>query len=202
MNAAQKALKKLESPEGQEKMNQIVREYIEKQQMEAQKIKKLMSETTYVEWLKEFTQDRDSFTEEDWAYSQEQLTDKDRENVDNLSLFYRGIENYANSNHIEPNFFDFGEFYKVKYNDFYFKIGIAYGQGTRIFFSKFDGKNMKGFINFNKVLPQNKNTEKLSKLIIAMHKNGMPIEDILNTINETITALDDGQEKHLVKKRK
>ena len=187
MNATYKMLEKLETPEGKAKIEKHIEEYIENQKIRDKKIKDIMSNTDYIEWLKTFTQDKDSFTEEDLLYCQEKITDLDRENISNLSLFYDGIERYASNNHIVPNYFDFGEFYKIKYNNFFFKIGIAYGQGNSIFCHKVTGKNLKGFINFNSILTNDSDSlNKLSNLVMAMLKSDIPTEDIINTVNATV----------------
>ena len=150
----------------------------------------MLSNTSYVEWLKKFTKDKEHFDDEEWAYRPEQISESDRENVSNLYLFYRGIERYASSNNIVPNYFDFGEYYKVKYNDFHFKIGHAHGQGSIVFFSKITGKNLKGFINFNNIInSNNSNKNKLSSLLIAMQKGGISNEEIESTINTSVNNI-------------
>ena len=196
MNSIYKSLEYLKTSEGQEKRNQFVKKYIEEQKIEDEKIKSMMSNTDYVEWLKKFTENKDIFVNKDWAYGQ--LNDIDKENVNNLYLFYKGIGRYASFNHIVPNYFDFGEFYKVRYNDFYFKIGIAYGQGNSIFCSKITGKNLRGFINFNNILTTKSDSYKLANLITAMQKSGIPMEDIINTVNTTIN----NNKKRVLKKEK
>ena len=187
MHAIDEALEKLKTPKGQEIMTQFVKEYIEELKIKDEKIKTIMSSTNYVEWLKKFTQDKDNFADIEYAYGSDELTEIDRNNIELLYLFYKGIERYASMNRIVPNYFDFGEYYKVKYNDFYFKIGIAYGQGSSIFCNKVTGKNLKGFINFNNILNNNSdNLNKLSNLVNAMIQSGMKADDIIDTVNTTI----------------
>ncbi len=198
MHTIDRALEKLKTPEGQEKMNQFVKEYIEKQKIEDEIIKSIMSNTDYVEWLQKFIEDKDSFTYVDYTYCSDNLKEIDKKNIETLYLFYRGIERYASNNHIVPNYFDFGESYKVKYNDFYFNIGIAYGQGSSVFCSKITGKNLKGFINFNNILTNHDSLDKLANLITAMQKSGIPMEDIINTVNTTINK----NKKRVLKKEK
>lgn len=199
MHAIDRVLEELKTPEGQEKMNQFVKEYIEKQKIEDKKIKSIMSNTDYVEWLQKFTEDKDGFADVDYTYCSDNLKEIDRKNIETLYLFYKGIGRYASSNHIVPNYFDFGEFYKVRYNDFYFKIGVAYGQGSSVFCSKITGKNLKGFINFNNILTNNSaSLDKLANLITAMQKGGIPMEDIMNTVNATVG----NNKKRVLKKEK
>ena len=187
MRAIYKTLEELKIPEKKEKMNPFVKKYIEEQKIEDEKIKSIINNTDYVEWLKKFTKDKDGFSDIEYIYCSDELEDSDRKNIKVLYLFYKGVERYASNNHIIPNYFDFGEFYKIKYNDFYFKIGIAYGQGNSFFCHKVTGKNLKGFINFNNILTNNSdNLDKLSNLVVAMVKSGIPTEDILNTVNAVV----------------
>ena len=113
MHEIDKVLKELKTPEGQEKVDAFIKEYIEKQQIEDEKIKSMLSNTSYVEWLKKFTKNKDDFDDEEWVYCPEQLSEIDSENVRDLYLFYRGIERYARSNNIVPNYFDFGVFVMI-----------------------------------------------------------------------------------------
>ncbi len=187
MSTASKMLENTKTPEWQEKMNQSIKKYIEEQKNKEEKIKRIMSNTDYIEWLEKFTKDKESFADVEYNYCSEQLKEIDKKNIEDLYLFYDGIERYASNNHIVPNYFDFGEFYKIKYNNFYFKIGIAYGQGNSIFCHKVTGKNLKGFINFNSILTNDSDSlNKLSNLVIAMLKSGIPTEDIINTVNTTV----------------
>lgn len=187
MSTASKMLENTKTPEWQERMNQSIKKYIEEQKNKEEKIKRIMSNTDYIEWLEKFTKDKESFADVEYNYCSEQLKEIDKKNIEDLYLFYAGIERYASNNHIVPNYFDFGEFYKIKYNNFYFKIGIAYGQENSIFCHKVTGKNLKGFINFNSILTNDSDSlNKLSNLVIAMLKSGIPTEDIINTVNTTV----------------
>ena len=136
MNAAEKILKDMETPEGKARMNKWVEEYIAKEKVKSEKIKSMMSNTAYIEWLNQFTQDKDGFSDDDWLYFPEKISESDRENVEKLCLFYEGIDKYSKQNHIYPIPCEFGNFYRVKLNAFGFEIGILVGQGTVFFFNK------------------------------------------------------------------
>ena len=47
-------------------------------QEEHEKIKKLMSNIDYLKWLYQFTQDKDSFSSDDWLYFPERISETDR----------------------------------------------------------------------------------------------------------------------------
>ena len=116
MNAAEKILKDMETPEGKARMNKWVEEYIAKEKVKSEKIKSMMSNTAYIEWLNQFTQDKDGFSDDDWLYFPEKISESDRENVEKLCLFYEGIDKYSQQNHIYPIACEFGNFYRVKLN--------------------------------------------------------------------------------------
>ena len=66
MNAAEKILKDMETPEVKARMKKWVEGYIAKEKVKSEKIKSMMSNTAYIEWLNQFTQDKDGFSDDDW----------------------------------------------------------------------------------------------------------------------------------------
>ena len=58
MDAAERILKEIETPEGQKKLSKWVEEYIEGEKIKNENIKVMMSNTNYLDWLCKFTQDR------------------------------------------------------------------------------------------------------------------------------------------------
>ena len=129
-----------------------------------------------------------------------------------LHLFYDGIDKYAGENHIYPTPCDFGNFYRVKLNDFGFEIGILVGQGTAFFFNKASLEDDKEFIDFNDIMIGKKQNnvdqinvtlDSLSSMVIDAYENGVPIEAIVSTLDNTIKGIASKKEdktKTLVKK--
>ena len=203
-------IKAMETPEGKARMAKWIEKYLTKEKAEREKIRKLMSNTAYIEWLKQFTQDIDGFSNDDWLYSPEKLSEADRENVEELSLFYEGVANYSKQNHIYPVSFDYGNFYLVKLNDFGFEIGIYVGQGISHFFNKAQLEDDKEFLDFNDIINGKKQDnvdqinatlDSLSSMVVTAYESGVPIEAITNTLSNTIneiTSKKDG--KKLVRK--
>ena len=122
MTSAEKILKDLETPEGKERMDKWVEEYIAKEKVKSEKIKRMMSNPTYIEWLNQFTQDKDGFSDDDWLYFPEKISESDREKVEQLCLFYEGIDKYATKNHIYPTNFGYGYFYTIKLDEIRKKV--------------------------------------------------------------------------------
>lgn len=141
-------------------------------------------------------------------YSFNKLSDFDRKNVEMLNLFYSGIDKYARKNYIYPLLCDFGNFYKVKLNNFGFDVGMLVGQGTVFFFNKTAMENEDEFIDFNDVMVDKKQAnvdqinatlDTLSNMVITFYESGVPIDAIVNTIDNT---LKDITSKNVKKTRK
>lgn len=203
MNVYEKIKSELESPEGQERIKIWAEEYAEKEKIKNEKIKQLMSNTDYINWLNKFTQDKQGFCDDDWVYFPESLSDFDRENVDKLNLFYKGIDKYSNENHIYPDSGDFESFYRIKLNEMCFEIGIQVGQGTRFFCTKTTFDNENKFIDFNDIMCQKKqaNVDKinsildtLASMVVNAYENGVPLESMVIKIDKTLRELGSRQE--------
>ena len=212
MNVTERILNEMNTPEGKEKMNKWIENCLAKEKVKSEKIKSMMSNTDYIKWLKQFTQDKDGFCDNDWLYFPEKISESERENVENLCLFYEGIEKYAEQNYIYPILCEFGNFYRVKLNDFSFEIGILVGQGTVFFFNKTSLENEKEFIDFDDIMigkkqdnveQINATLDSISNIVITAYENGVPIEAIASTLDNTIrdiTSKNDDKSKKLVRR--
>ncbi len=152
MSANENRFKDMDTPEGKKRMEEWIKEFVEKEKFRVEKMKNMMSNTYYLEWLSQFTQDKLGFADDDWLYFPEELQESDRENVDNLCLFYEGIEEYAKRVHFNPIPCEFGNYYKIRLNELGFKIGILIGQGTVFFCEKIPVENERDFIDFKDII--------------------------------------------------
>ena len=211
MDASNKALNENEITDGKKRANKWVDEYIAKERSKRAIIKGMVSNTEYVEWLYQFTQDKDSFSDNEWLYFPEKISQSDRKNVEKLSLFYEIIEEYAEENYIYPTPCDFGNFYRVKSNDFGFEIGVLIGQGTVFFFNKSSLENDKVFIDFHDVITGKKQNNvdtindalnSLSDTIKSAYDSGVPIEAIEGIFDKTIKSIKEDKPKTLVISKK
>ena len=133
-------------------MDELVDKFIAKEKQKDKEIKNMLSNTDYINWLNDFSKDKNRFSDDDWLYFPEKLNESDREKVGKLYLLYEGIDCYAEENHISPESCKFGNYYSVKLNDFCFEIGILIGQGTVFFFNKVPLEEDKEFIDFNDIM--------------------------------------------------
>ena len=160
--------------EDNENMVKYIDNFIAEQQEKDEKIKGMMSNTSYIEWLKQFTQDKDGFSDDDWS--------------------------------------DFGNFYRVKLDDFGFEIGISVGQGTVFFFNKVEINDEDDFIDFNDIILGKKRDnadqanailDSLSNMVVTAYESGVPIEAIVNTIDSTVNGIkfnNEDKPKTIIKK--
>ena len=198
MDFAEKLLKELETPEGQAKIDKWVQEYIAQEEAKKQQIRSMMSNLTYLKWLNQFMQNKESFSDDDWLYSPEQITDSDWKKVDILGLFYEGINNYAKLNYIYPYQCPNGNYYKIRLNDKGFEIGVMAGQGIIFFCKKVPVENEQEFIDFNDIMIGkkqeqvdriNESLENLSNMVLKVYESGVPIESITYTLENTIKEI-------------
>ena len=185
MNCAEKILKDINTPEGQERIKKWAEEYLAKENARNIKMQEMLSNTDYIKWLDKFTIEHSSFSDDDWLYFPEKISKEDLEKVNNLHLMYRGIEKYASENYICPTDCDFGNFYKIKLENTGFEIGILIGQGTLFFCNRVQIENQKDFIDFNDIL-NNKTDDSLTTT--------------KNTLNEINPKNNLGQSKVLKRK--
>ena len=73
----------------------------EKKEKDA-KLKSIFSSYDYMNWLNSFTANNKGFSDEDFLYFPEKISKEDLDKVNNLGLFFEGIEKYADKNYIYP----------------------------------------------------------------------------------------------------
>ena len=167
-------------------------------------IKNILSNTDYVEWLKQYTQDKKGFFDVELKYNKERISNYDKERIENLSLFYEGIDNYAKQNYIYPAPCAFGIFYRVRLDDFGFEIGTYFGQGIIFFFHKVLIEDDIKFIDYYDIMTGkeqdnvnqiNDTLNSLSNIIINAYENGIPYEAINSTLENTLREIKSNDEK-------
>ena len=178
-------------------------------------VKKIIFSERYIKWLNDFTKKNGGFTENDYLYFNDKISDIDKENVNKLNVLYETINNYAKKNYIAETPWEYGSFYRIKYDDNGYKIGAIYGKGIMYFCYRIPINKEDYFIDFKNILINKKENKAiifekylndLSKEIVNAYKIGIPIEVIktrVNNIVESINSLDvtEQEEKVLNKKK-
>ena len=156
-----------DNPEFKEKRLKAAKETIDKLNKQVELRDEMMSDPNYIEWLCNFTKKTGgSFYDDEWDYKPEEITDYDRKNVDNLNIFFEGIDLYAKKNDIPCNQIAFGATYFVRYNDVDLEIGFMVGQGSLAFSRMIIAEEnfINNCIDFNDVLKKNKGKSRTKKI--------------------------------------
>lgn len=185
---------------------EIILDYVTRQRIKEEKMKVMFSDETYILWLNKFSDKHSKFTDDEWYYYSQELTEKDKNNVANLSLLFEVIDKYASSNYFYPTSDNWGWFYSITYGDIYYNIGVSNLQGTVFYCERINA--IDNAINFadilsNKVLPRTLLIEEKIKLlsqdITGLLDEGVPIEVVLDTVNSIQESRIN--QRNLVKKR-
>lgn len=201
MSAGEKILEDLKTPEGKQKVINWFDEYSKKILEKENKMKKMISDNSYITWLEEFTEKYSAFGDDDWLYNPFDIPKEDMENVQMLQLLYNIIEKYAQSNYIYPVFTEFGSYYVISYNNVGYQIDMMAGQGVVFTCQRVEVTD--GTIKFEDI-QNNRKLEKtdfinaklqvLTDLIETMVLEEIPIEAIEDT---TVRSID-----RIVKRRR
>ena len=60
----------------------------------------------YMDWLVDFTNMYNDFSDDSWLYNQDGITKEERKKVFNLSILFHGIKNYCERNYLYPVYKD------------------------------------------------------------------------------------------------
>lgn len=213
MNNGERLLREINTPEGKENFKKWAEKYLAEEKEKNIKMKELLSNTDYINWLVNFTKKHTNFSDDDWLYFSEKIAKEDLERVNNLHLIYHGIEKYANENYIYPTECDFGNFYKIKLENIGFEIGMLVGQGTVFFCKRVQVIDSKDFIDFYDIINNKKNKNattiknklnKLFDLVVSLHKSDVPLEAIEITLDNALNEIkskNDLEKKKILKRK-
>ncbi len=135
-----------------QKVDNWYKEHSDKLRIKNEKMNELISSADYIEWLVNFLKDTHSFSDEDWMYFLDMFEDKDRLNMAKICLLYEVVSGYASKNNIDINTCDYGNYYKVIYQDFCFDIGVKLNQRVMFFCSKDKIMENDNVIDFNNII--------------------------------------------------
>lgn len=117
------------------------------------RMQELFSDTGYIEWLCDFLVNHKSPSMDEWTGDSLELSEQDKQNIQDMNLFYNGIESYAEKNGIRIINGSDEEFYMVQYRDFCFKLGHQNPEWHNfLFFKQIDFDERCAYIDFSDVL--------------------------------------------------
>ena len=128
------------------------REHSDKLKMDNEKMNEIISNTDYINRLISFLKEKKYISDEDWMYFPDIFKEEDRVKVAKIGLLYQVIDKYAINNNIHVNDYEYGNYYKVVFNDFCFDIGVKLDQGIMFFCNKYTLKEEDNIIDFNNLL--------------------------------------------------
>ena len=181
-----------------EKANEFIMDYIEGLKVSEAKRKEMFSNTNYLKWLENFTIEHPGFSDDDWLYFPDKISQEDNEKVKNLHLLYEGIELYAKKNYIYPTECDFGGYYNIKLDNIGYEIGMLVGQGTLFFCKRTPLNKDIIYIDFNDIISDKKQSgvdlitqqlKELSDKILELHKKGIPLNALIESLDTTLTGI-------------
>lgn len=141
----------IKTEKGKKIFDDMLQKYIEEARIRNENIIDMLSNETYMNWLINFTNESMGFTDNDWLYRKDEISEFDLNNVKKLYILYDILEDYAEKNNIEATPCDFGNLYNFIYNDICFEIGIMVGQGTLFFASRKEFNKELTYINYNDI---------------------------------------------------
>ena len=191
------SLTEIIAQEGSEGIDRLFKDYMETQS----KIEELICDSHYIEWLDQFTKKHGNIDDDSWmAYRSNIIGDDDKKLIDSLYYFYIGIRQYATLINIESRG------YYIIFNDFCFHID-RYTDGNHTKTSVWRYKQFKPddyldkrfhIIDFNEIISnfrQYKSAQVskqlciLSSLTKTIHKNGVPVETIVGTVDTEFSKI-------------
>ena len=148
-------------------------------------------DTTYIDWLEEFTEKYPQFSN-NIIYKDIILSNDDKKQITKLNLLYRYIEEYAFNNSIYGVTFNKNCIYLIKHNNIGYKIGNVM-HTTEFFCKRTEAKG--NFIDFKdiKLCEEKKQSDSkkdklimLSELIHELIKENISADEIKNTTEKTL----------------
>ena len=175
-------------------MTEISKTMIEEKQRE-EKINSLMSNTSYIEWLVNFTEGRGGFYDSDWDNPDEELNPEDQEKIKALPLFFLGIFKRVKSKNIQSSMGGLEEFYHIKYGNVGLEIGCINGQGTSYYCKRIPLERVIDFMDI--MTPTKKEYDAaimdrlrvISNTIECLYNNGTPVDAMIEAVNDTIDRI-------------
>lgn len=187
------------SQEFKDKVARMNSDFLTKLFEKEDRLKKMSSNPEYILWLNKFTESHPEFSDEDFVYFPEKISEYDNNYVCDLGLFFEVVDRYAEKNYICALPCDFGKYYPVRYGDYGYHIGCLVGQGVVCFCHKVEVVDKNSFIDFDDIMQNKKQPyvdEINSKLldlkyrIRELYNSGIPVETIKATTDELINELE------------
>lgn len=153
-----------------------------------ERINKILNSDEYINWLEQFTLEHTKFYNDSFFSSNQQ-----NQNIQDISLLYEIIENYAKDNYIATIPTVCGNYYEICHNNIDYQIGIMFGPET-IYYCTRTNKT-QNHISFRNIQTNakthtatliNTKMEDLTQLLNDMIDNNINSDIILSATEKTI----------------
>ena len=190
----------------EERLKMMTEKLIQEQQRKDAVKKDMLENTSYIDWLVQFTEKNPIFSDNDWLYNEDGISKEDLERVRNLPLLFECIASFAERNYLSSNEDEWGESFLIRKDDTYMNIGYNAGQGTSFYCERTEQQDNS--INYYSIM----NKEPLMRTMHVDHRLQAISDDIkdlmisLRVPKEFIEEMLDNterrveQEKKLIKK--
>ena len=165
------------------------------------RIEKIFSNTSYMELLLKMTSDTNYISyKEMYDPYPNSIFESDLYVMRDLIAFYIGIDRYAKKNNLRLNSEMISEYYIIKYETIYFRIGVYKFLGDITYFCErrkyidYD----ENFIDITDVINDYVNIielNKLSDVIVTLYNKGFSSEKIESKVIETLKKLQKNREE-------
>ena len=179
---------------------------IENNIIKKEKMKKIVSNTDYIDWLENFSKDNDYFRLEWIRFYLNNTIRNSKENYENimrLPVLYAAIEKYANRNYMYAKHHEWGVYYLIRYKNFIYEIGILLRMENSYYYKRIEltDENLeeyKGYIDFydiinDKVQPKtgyiDERIQRIKEVINIALNDDIPADAVKKTLSDIILKL-------------
>ena len=164
--------------------------------------KEILSSPDYMLWLQDFIAREGVFCDDDMLYSFIDISDTDKKQIEKLGLLYEIIESYASKNYIYPQVGNTNCYFRLKYEDVGYKIGVIPRQGTTFYCEREDINKEEAYIDFNDIVNNyeyestkiiKEQLDDFANSIISLYEKGIPFEAITGTFYKTVDTIENNK---------
>lgn len=185
-------------PMGNEKSHELFLKYCQSVENEKIRICKLISDTSYIDWLIKYLEEKNIASSNLQSNEKALLTKEENDNISDLSILYKIVEKYANHKYIISEETELGLCYYIRYKDVTIQIISVQLDHEEYYCRQITCEpliNPNIIIDFEEILANKtlyadydlkKCLEELASYIKFLQSTGVPAETIRVTVDQTL----------------
>ena len=159
----------------------------------------------YLNWLEKYMSDRLRAYDDDYIF-EENSNEIDYNNILKFDNFFSEIEKYAQDNFIPIETKQGKTYYKIKYNNVAYNVGIIYTQGMAYYVDKVENADLDKYIDVQdiknnvvqeKTQPYKNRLEELKKDILKAYSYGIDVKFIEEAVNQSLDEITKSSEENI-----